>query len=410
MASLTNSEAQALLYEWRNFWARPKQIPPITNWFICLYLAGRGYGKTKLSSEWIRWKVETGQARRIALVARTAADVRDVLVRGDSGILACAPPNDRPKYEPSKRLLTWANGAIAHCYSADEPDLLRGPQHDTAACDEVATWSKPEAWSNLLLGLRLGNRPQLLATTTPKPTKLIRELVSKYEQGDKSIELVKGSTYENRVNLAASFFDSVVSAYEGTRIGRQEIEGELLLDVVGALWKYDWIAENRVDKTPELQRIVVAIDPATTANPDSDYTGITVAGKGNDAEYYVLASEQVKLSPQGWAKRALDLFDQYEADRIIAERNNGGDMVAQTIRTLRSTAPLKTIHASRGKTVRAEPAVALYEQNKVHHCGIFNELENQQTTFPVACENDDLVDSLVYALSELSGRKTITFA
>lgn len=352
--------------------------------------------------------MESGQARRVALVGRTAADVRDVMVRGESGILACCPPDNRPIYEPSKRLLTWANGSIATCYSADEPDLLRGPQHDAGWADEVAAWNRPEAWDMLLMGMRLGTRPQICATTTPKPVKLIRELFAKAEK-DGSVVITKGSTFENQNNLAPSFVDTVVGGYEGTRLGRQEIEGELLLDTPGALWRFDWVAENRVGEAPDLQRIVVAIDPASTHGEDSDFTGIAVVSKGVDGEYYVLHSEGVKLSPQGWANRALDLFDQHKADRIIAERNNGGEMVEATIRTVRKTAPVKTIHASRGKQVRAEPIAALYEQGKVHHVGVFPTLEDQMTRFPVATENDDEVDALVYGLSELSGRKTITF-
>jgi predicted phage terminase large subunit-like protein len=372
-------------------------------------MAGRGFGKTRTGAEWVRWKVESNQTRRIALVGRTAADVRDVMVRGESGILACCPPDNKPVYEPSKRLLTWPNGAIATCYSADEPDLLRGPQHDAGWADEIAAWNRPEAWDMLQLGMRLGAHPQIIATTTPKPVKLIRELVEKADK-DNSVIITKGSTFENQHNLAANFIDTVVGAYEGTRLGRQEIEGELLLDVPGALWKFDWIANNRVDEAPDLRRIVVAIDPATTHGEDSDFTGIAVVGKGMADNFYLLHCEGVKLSPQGWANRALDLFDKFKADRIIAERNNGGEMVEHTLRTIRRTAPIKTIHASRGKQTRAEPAAALYEQGRVHHVGVFASLEDQLTRFPVACENDDEVDAVVYALSELSGRGVITFS
>jgi predicted phage terminase large subunit-like protein len=372
-------------------------------------MAGRGFGKTRTGAEWVRYKVESGLAKRIALVGRTAADVRDVMVRGESGILACSPPSFHPTYEPSKRLLTWPSGAIATCYSADEPDLLRGPQHDAGWADEVAAWNRPEAWDMLQLGMRLGVQPQICATTTPKPVKLIRDLVAKAEK-DSSVVITKGSTYENKVNLASNFIETVVGAYEGTRIGRQEIEGELLLDTPGALWRFDWIADTRVDETPDLQRVVVAIDPATTHGEDSDETGIAVLGKDYGGEFYVLHGEGVKLSPQGWANRALDLFDKFQADRIIAERNNGGEMVEHTLRTLRPHAPVKTIHASRGKQVRAEPCAALYEQRKVHHVGSFPALEDQMVRFPVATDLDDQVDALVYALSELSGRRTITFS
>jgi len=392
-----------------SFWARPKQLAPDGEWLIHLILAGRGWGKSRTGAEWIRSKVEAGKARRIALVGRTAADVRDVMVRGESGILACSPPEFRPEYEPSKRLLTWPNGALATCYSADEPDLLRGPEHDCAWADEIASWTRPETWDMLLLGLRLGVQPQVVATTTPKPVKLIRELVEKAKR-DGSVVITRGSTYENEPNLAQSFLNQVVDAYHGTRLGRQEIYGELLEDVVGALWQWDWILTNRVTAAPDLQRIVVAIDPATTHGESSDYTGLAVVGKGNDEQFYVLHSEGVKLSPDGWAQRALSLYDQHMADKIIAERNNGGEMVEATIRNARRNVPVKTIHASRGKRVRAEPVAALYEQGKVHHASVFETLEDQLTRFPTATENDDEVDALVYAVSELSGRKTIRFA
>lgn len=408
LSSLTTKEKASLNWRWP-FWARQNQLPPEGDWFIWLISAGRGWGKTRVGSEWVRAKVEAGLAGRVALVGRTAADVRDVMVRGESGILACSPPEFRPLYEPSKRLLTWPSGAIATCYSADEPDLLRGPQHHIGWADEIASWTQPEAWDMLKLGMRLGTQPQILATTTPKPVKLIRELVEEAKKSG-SVTLTKGSTYENSANLAATFIDTVVSAYEGTRLGRQEIEGELLLDTPGALWRFDWIANARVDESPELARVVVAIDPATTANPDSDETGIAVAGKGIDGEFYVLHAEGVRFSPQGWAKRALDLYQTYQADKVVAERNNGGEMVEHTLRTINPHAPVKTIHASRGKQVRAEPVAALYEQGKVHHVRSHAALEDQMIHFPVANNSDDQVDALVYALSELSGRKTIRFA
>jgi len=408
LAGLTTKDKAMLRYKW-SFWAREKQVAPSGDWFIWLVQAGRGFGKSRAGAEWVRSKVETGKARRIALVGRTAADVRDVMVRGESGILACSPPEFRPEYEPSKRLLTWSNGAIATCYSADEPDLLRGPEHDCAWADEIASWQRPETWDMLLLGLRLGEQPQVVATTTPKPVKLIRALVEKARK-DNSVIITRGSTHENSANLAASFLEQVVDAYHGTRLGRQEIDGELLEDVVGALWQWSWILDNRVESAPELQRIVVAIDPATTHGESSDYTGLAVVGKGNDEHFYVLHSEGVKLSPDGWAQRALSLYDKYLADKIIAERNNGGEMVEATIRNARRNVPVKTIHASRGKTVRAEPIACLAEQGKIHHVGVFESLEEELTRFPTATEHDDEVDALVYALSELSGRKTIRFA
>jgi predicted phage terminase large subunit-like protein len=361
-------------------------------------LAGRGFGKTRTGAEWVRAQIASGKYRRMALIAPTAADARDVMVEGESGLLHIGPPERRPLYEPSKRRLTWANGAMATLYSADEPNRLRGPQHDGAWCDEVATWPYPETWDMLQFGLRLGSDPRIVVTTTPKPVRLVRELLA-----SPTTVVTRGSTYQNAENLAPGFLSQIISKYEGTRIGRQELLAELLDDVPGALWQRKQLDDLRVDKAPEMQRVVVAIDPAATSGEDADETGIIVAGRGVDGQGYVLADVTCRLSPNGWARRAISAYHTHQANLIVAEVNNGGEMVALTLRTVDATVPYKAIHASRGKRLRAEPVAALYEQKRVHHVGTFPDLEDQQCNFtPDGYDGSpDRVDALVYALTEL---------
>lgn len=350
----------------------------------------------------MRDNVEQGLAGHIAIVAPTAGDVRDTMVElGESSILKISPPWFMPKYEPSKRRLTWPNGAVATTFSADEPDRLRGPQHDLAWADEVAVWKRPEAWDNLMFGLRLGLNPRCIVTTTPKPVKVIRELTARV---DKDVVMTGGSTYENRANLAAGFLEDILGRYEGTRLGRQEIYGELLDDTPGALWQRSRIDELRVEKAPDLVRVVVAIDPAASSDEDSNETGIIVAGKGVDGHGYVLADRSCRMSPHGWATRAVTAFDEFKGDRIVGEANNGGDMVESTVRTVRSSIPFRKVHASRGKHVRAEPIAALYEQGRVHHVGSMPELEDQLCNWvPEGVDwSPDRLDALVWVLTELN--------
>jgi phage terminase large subunit-like protein len=266
--------------------ARPNQLPPSGDWSIWLLLAGRGFGKTRVLCEWVNHQAAIGGAGRIALVAATAADARDVIVEGESGILAIAPSYSRPTYEPSRRRLTWPNGAIATLYSADEPERLRGPQHDAAACDELGSWRFPQAWDMLQFGLRLGTDPRCVVATTPRPTKVIRELLSREGQ---DVAVTRGTTYDNRANLAPGFLDHIIRRYEGTRLGRQELNAELLEDVPGALWNRERLDQCRLEQAPQLVRLVVAIDPAASSNEDSDETGIIVCGKDEAGCGYVLA-------------------------------------------------------------------------------------------------------------------------
>jgi phage terminase large subunit-like protein len=385
-------------------YARAAQLPPPDDWRIWLLLAGRGFGKTRSGAEWVRDQIENNGARRIALIAPTAQDARDVMVEGESGLLAVAPSWSRPRYEPSKHRLVWRGGAIATLFSADEPERLRGPQFDAAWCDELAAWRYEEAWHMLMFGLRLGARPRVVVTTTPKPIRLIRKLLQTPD-----CVVTRGRTRENAAHLAPSFLEAVERQYAGTRLGRQELEAEILDDPPGALWQRASIEAARVAVAPSLRRAVVAIDPAASTGEDADETGIIVAALGHDAQFYVLADLSGRYRPHEWALRAIAVFHAHRADRIVAEANLGGDMIEATLRTLEPNIAYKSVHASRGKVLRAEPIAALYEQGRVHHVGAFAALEDQMCAFTAdfdrvaAGYSPDRLDALVWALTELSG-------
>ena len=399
LASLTEPEANALLWDWR-FWARPDQLPPPGDWSTWLILTGRGWGKTRTGAEWVRDGVTSGRFSRIALVGATAADVRDVMVEGPAGILACSPPDNYPTYEPSKRRVTWPNGAVAITYSADEPNRLRGPAHDAAWADELAAWRFPDAWDQLMFGLRMGERPQVMVTTTPRPIPLIRELAA-----DPTTHVTRGSTWENVANLAPAAVAKLKDKYAGTRLGRQELDGEILDDTPGALWTLAQIEALRVPTAPVLTRIVVAIDPAVTSNENSDETGIIVAGHESHTDHgYVLEDvSQTQASPDAWMRAAVDAYHRHSADRIVAEVNNGGDLVETLLRTVDPNVPFTAVRASRGKQTRAEPVAALYEQKRIHHVGNLAALEDQMTTWApaAAAKSPDRMDALVWALTDL---------
>lgn len=388
-----------LLHDWP-LWARAKQLPPEGDWRVWLILAGRGFGKTRTGAEWVRALAETGRAGRIALVGETAGDARDVMVEGESGLLACCPPWGRPLYEPSKRRVTWPNGAMATCFSADDPDQLRGPQFDSAWADEIAKWRYEAAWDNLMLGLRLGADPRCVATTTPKPRAWLSRLMA-----DPRTVLTRGGTRENAANLAPAFLDQILARYDGTRLGRQEIEGEYLVDVPGALWTRALIEAARVPAAtvPELQRVVVAVDPAVTSGAEADETGIVVAGRDAGTGFWVLEDLTGRLSPDLWARRVADAFARVRADTVVCEVNQGGDLVAATLRTVDPTLPVRSVRATRGKRLRAEPVAALYEQGRVRHAGAFDALEDQMTRFTGAPgdASPDRLDALVWALTDL---------
>jgi len=394
---------------WRTQQARPNQLPPQGDWRTWLFMAGRGAGKTRAGAEWVREQVLRNRDTRIALVAPTAADARDVMVQGESGILACCERYGiKAVYKPSLRRIEFGNGARAFLYSAEEPDRLRGPQHAYAWADEVAAWRYPDTWDQLAFGLRLGQHPQVVATTTPRPTALVRQMLKQSSDGTGDVVVTRGSTFDNADNLAASFLDALRERYEGTRLGRQEIAGELLEDVEGALWSNAMLDASRVRQAPDLSRVVVAVDPAATHGDAADYTGIVAAGVDRKGDVYILHAEQVRMSPAGWAGRAWDVFDTYAADRLIYERNQGGEMVEHVLRTVRRDGALQHVTATRGKTTRAEPVAARYEQGRVHHVGYLVDLEQQMTAFPVAADHDDLVDALVWAVTGLTGGRDRT--
>lgn len=387
-------------YDWERQ-ARHNQLPPDGTWTTWLLLAGRGFGKTRTGAEFVRNEIENNRANRVALIAPTAADTRDVMIEGESGLLNVCPPWNRPKYEPSKRRLTWPNGAIATMYSADEPERLRGPQHDLLWADELAAWRYPQAWDMAMLGLRLGT-PRAVVTTTPKPTKLIQALTK-----SDTVAITRGSTFDNRDNLAPAFFDQIIHKYEGTRLGRQELYAEVLTDTPGALWTRDLLdAAHATSDPPELTRIVIGIDPAVTSSETSDETGIIVAGIDTDKHLHVLEDASLRGTPSEWATKAVRLFDQYAADRVVAETNNGGDLVEATLRTVRRNLPYRKVTATRGKRMRAEPIAALYEQHRAHHYGNLATLEDQMATFtPDSIDSPDRLDALVWAATELTNKR-----
>jgi len=389
-------------YRWEGI-ARPSQLSPINKfWHIWLILTGRGWGKSRTASEWIRAQVEGGYKDRIHLIGPTAADVRDTMVEGESGILAVSPPWNMPKYEPTKRRLSWPNGAIATTFSAEQPDRLRGPQCGLIWADEVAAWQYPEeTWDMAMFGFRKGT-PKGVVTTTPRPIKLIKDLMT-----TKGVVVTKGSSYENRANLADVFFDTIISRYEGTRLGQQEIHAEILEDTPGALWTLENISQHRCSyedfKGIEMVKMAVAIDPAVSAKITSNETGIIAGGIDKNGEGYILADKSGIYSPIAWATAAIKTFAALKGDRIVAEVNNGGDLVESNLRTVSPRIPYQKVHASRGKRTRAEPISSLYEQGLVHHVGVFPELEDQMTTWSAVDGSDspDRVDALVWLLTWL---------
>ena len=380
--------------------------PPGTDWFTWFLSGGRGSGKTRTGAEYARKMSE--RVGRMALIAPTGADVRDTMIEGESGLIAvCAYAGQPVKWEPSKRRITFDNGCIATTFSGEEPDRLRGPQHGFAWLDEPAHMPLiEEVWSNLMFGLRLGLRPHVVLTSTPLPTKWVRDI-----QGREKTRVVRVSTYANIDNLAPNFREEVVSAYEGTRKGRQELYGELLLDVEGALWAEEYLQRMGHGVVPELDRIVISIDPAGSQNKRADETGIVMVGREGKFAH-VLADHSGKYSPQGWAREALNLYRNHEADAIIAEKNFGGDMVKKVIETeaeaMGINARIIVKQAMRSKALRAEPVVNLYEQKRVFHHNDLSALEDEMLTWiPGQGASPNRVDALVWAIDELISGSTI---
>ncbi len=404
LETLTPAEADALIYDWP-FWARASQRQPVGDWLVWLFMGGRGTGKSRAGAEAVReWVLAGTGQEHIALVGKTPAEVRDVMIANPlkSGLLDVFPPAQRPVYLPSRGAIRFHTGAVAHVYSGEEPNSLRGPAHSHAWCDELPKFQYPsDVWNNLMLGLRAGLSPRCVVTTTPLPIPLLRRIMA-----DPKTVVTRGTTYENLANLAPTFREQVLRLYEGTRLGRQELMGELLEDTPGALWTYERF--RHVPAAPPLQQVVVAIDPAVTATAESDETGIVVAGLGEDGCGYVLHDASGRYSPQGWADRALDCAEAFETDHLVAEVNNGGDMVRHTLqlaaRARGTFVRVQTITATRGKYLRAEPVAALYEQGRVAHVGppgTFDKLERQMAEWVPGLASPDRLDALVYSLTTL---------
>ena len=413
LSQLPQAKAEELLYNWP-FWARPQQIAPDGNWNTWFINAGRGFGKTRAGVEWVRGKVMQGH-KRIAAIAATNSDIERVMINGESGFLARCWKNDKtvkgvplgkPLWSPTKRLLTWENGAYVQFFSAEEPERLRGPQFEAAWCDELAAWNKDrDTWDMLAFCLRLGKHPQVCVTTTPKPTKLVRDIL----KNPKTV-VTYGSTFDNSANLATSYIEAVKSQYEGTRLGRQELYAEVLDEASGALWNRQLLAtcevevDNPVEFAETLARVVVSVDPAVSANSESDMTGIVVAGQDINGVCYILQDATDRYTPEGWAAKAIELYNEYGADRIVAERNQGGEMVRYTFKSVDETIPIKLVHASRGKFARAEPVSALYERGRVKHVKGLDALEDQMVQWePLgSLGSPDRLDAMVWAVTELA--------
>lgn len=404
LATLTTEEKAALLYRWES-WRRPQQAPPEGDWTGWLIDAGRGWGKTRTGAETVRHWVEKEGVKRIGIVSETAADNRDIVVEGESGLMNICPPWAMPTYEPSKRRLTWPNGAIATFYDATEPKQLRGPQHEKIWFDELAKYRYAEqVFDMAMFGLRLGKKPQWVATTTPLPTPFFKALLKRPD-----VVITKGKTIENLANLSPTFRKTVVDRYKGTRLGRQELDAELIDDVIGALWSRRTIEDCRVSTIPTLKRVVVGVDPATTSRKTSNEHGIITVGLGTDNHGYVLDDTSDIMTPDQMARRAVGCYSRHKADAIVVETNNGGDFIPALIKTINPNVNVIDVRAARGKVVRAEPISALYDQGRVHHVGTFPALEDQMTQFTreVAAQRDaettspDRVDALVWALTDL---------
>ena len=381
-------------------WARAEQLPPAWHWRVWLLMAGRGFGKTRAGAEWVHHVAQTPGAR-IALVGASEEEVRRVMIEGSSGLLACAPVGGKPLWEPSRGVLTFPSGAQAFVYSAANPESLRGPEHDYAWCDELAKWAKDKAtWDNLRMGMRRGKRPQIVVTTTPRARPLMKKLIAA-----RTTAITRGRTSDN-CHVPQRYIDDLLEDYGGTKLGRQEMDGELIDDIEGALWTRAAIEAVRVDKTPDLRRVVVAVDPPASAGGDA--CGIVCVGLGTDDVGYVIEDASVwGLSPEGWAGVVAEVAARQGADRVVAEANNGGDMVRSVLLAADSGLPVRLVHASRGKVARAEPVAALYGRGRVRHVGALPALEDELCGmitgggYEGPGRSPDRADALVWAVTEL---------
>ncbi|MEL6373428.1 MAG: terminase family protein [Pseudomonadota bacterium] len=411
LAALDDGDIARLIYDWP-LWARAAQMPPtLEGWRTWVILGGRGAGKTRAGAEWVRAQalglspLAAAPARRIALVGETIAQVRAVMIEGVSGLLDVHPAHERPVFEASKQQLVWPNGSIAQMFSAEQPEALRGPQFAAAWCDELAKWRQAQAtWDMLQFGMRLGQAPRVVVTTTPRATALLKDLM-----GDARTAVTRARTAENAANLAPWFMDEIMRRYGGTALGRQELDGEIVEERGTGLWQRRWIDDARLEEAPALRRIVVAVDPPVSAHAGSDACGIVVAGKGADARFYVLADRTLQgREPLAWARAVVAAYRDFAADKVVAEVNQGGDLVVAVLRQVDEALPVATVRATRGKAVRAEPVAALYAEGRVVHAGRFEALEDQMCTFGMdgrsgdGARSPDRVDALVWALTELS--------
>ena len=408
LSLLSRDELDRSRWHW-SLWARNEQLPPPGDWRVWLILAGRAFGKTRAGAEWVRMIARTDPDARIALIGASLGDARAVMVEGESGLLSVGAPDRAPKFEPSLRRLTWNNGAQATIYGAAEPEALRGPQHSHAWCDELGKWDlsanrAERCWDNLLLGLRLGEHPRVLATTTPRAVPLLRRLLAEEAGGD--VIVTRGASRANIANLPLRFLKDMEKTYGQSALGRQELEGEMLYDLPGALWTRALIEQSRVARVPAMTRVIVGVDPPASAHGDA--CGIIVCGLGDDGFAYVQADLTVeKASPERWARAVANASATWLADRVVAEANQGGEMVASVLRAANSTLPIKLVHARHGKGARAEPVAALYECGRVRHTGTFPQLEDELCGLMVGGEyrgpgrSPDRADACVWALTEL---------
>lgn len=401
LEDLTPEELLRLEYDF-SFWGRKDQLEPeefkIGDYLSWMILAGRGWGKSRVGSETTNLRVREGRISRIGLIAPTAADARDVMVEGVSGIIVTSPPWFRAEYHPSRREIIWPNGAKATIFSAEDPDQIRGHQHDWLWMDELAAWSHltmQDAFDQAMFTLRQGSA-QYMITTTPRPIKIIRDLLKR-----SSVYVTRGSSYDNLQNLSPTFREQIISQYEGTRLGRQELNAEILDDTPGALWTASNLDEFRIKKEdcPPLKRIAIGVDPA--GSREGHEIGICVGGIAYDSQGYLLADLSMHGSPDEWANRVIEAYDEYQADSIVIENNFGGQMVSSVIRNIRPEAAIKEVRASRGKAVRAEPISMLYERGLIHHAGGFPILEDQLTTWLAEEGSNDRLDALVWLFTEL---------
>jgi len=394
----------AALAPWWPFWARPEQLAPAGTWRTWLFLGGRGAGKTRAGAEWVRGEVEAGRRSRIALVGSTIADVREVMIEGPSGLRAIAPLSRRPTYEASRRRLSWPSGALAYVFSAEDPDALRGPQFDGAWLDEFASWSAPSAAYDMLqFGLRIGRQPCQVVTTTPRSIAALRRMIAAPDT-----VVTHAATAANAAHLSSAFIRAVTATYAGTRLGRQELEGVLIDDPEGALWSRALVESAFDPHPPEFDRVVVAVDPPVSVGPNADACGIVVAGavgEGAARKAWVLADRTCQgLSPERWARRVVETAQAFDADRVVAEVNQGGALVRTLLEIVDPNLPVREVFATRGKRARAEPIAALYERRRVAHAGRFAQLEDQMCAFgapEVSGGSPDRVDALVWALTAL---------